>query len=151
MINQHGLRLGSLALALLTAGLLTGCGSQDPPSSDNLPSFVSMDEAYAAVDEILTCESDPVGEPIVPMAGGRLTSDQKLCAENVQIDLYPDEEALQGSYELWNGSQQGAVHLVRGANWMVVDVTVAAAGEATPWDLEGLAEELNGEYTQAGG
>jgi hypothetical protein len=73
-----------------------------------------------------------------------------LCSENVQIDLYLDEDALQKALEIWTGSNQGEVHLARGRNWMVVDVTDVATGEPTTWDIEGLADELNGEYSVAG-
>ncbi|MBG6226093.1 hypothetical protein IWX63_002679 [Arthrobacter sp. CAN_A2] len=109
-----------------------------------------MDEAYAAVDEVLGCDAGPAGEPIVPADGGALTSEQKLCSENVQIDLYPDEDSLQKALEIWSGSNQGEVHLARGSNWMVADITDVATGEPTTWDIEGLADELNGEYSVTG-
>lgn len=109
-----------------------------------------MDDAYAAVDEVLQCETDPTGEPIVPADEGRLTSEQRLCAENVQVDLYADAAALQTAYEIWSNSHQGTVQLVRGANWMVVDVTDVATGEPSTWDIESVADELNGEYSAVG-
>ncbi|MBE0011754.1 hypothetical protein DXT87_18615 [Arthrobacter sp. AET 35A] len=109
-----------------------------------------MDEAYAAVDRALGCDVDPVGEPIVPTDESVLTSEQKLCSENVQIDLYSSDDALQKALEIWNGSHQGEVRLALGGNWMVVDVTGVATGESTTWDIEGLAKELNAEYSVAG-
>ena len=113
---------------VLTVGSLAGCGTPGQADTEALPAFTSMDEAYAAVDEVLGCDAEPVGEPITPADGGALTSAQKLCAENVQIDLYPDEDALQRALEIWTGSDQGEVQLARGSNWMVVDVTDVATG-----------------------
>jgi hypothetical protein len=76
--------------------------------------------------------------------------EQRLCSENVQIDLYPDEAALAGGFEMWSGAHQGEVQLVRGRNWMVVDVTGVATGQPTTWDIERLAGELHGAYSVAG-
>ncbi|MBM7848112.1 hypothetical protein [Arthrobacter roseus] len=136
---------------LLAAVLLTGCSTQDQPGSENLSAFSSIDGVYEAVDQFLDCEADPVGEPIVPMGEtGQLTSEQRLCSENVQVDLYPDKKSLQESYKIWADSSQGEVHLVWGKNWLVVDVTGAVTGEPTGWDIERLAEELNGEYAVVG-
>ncbi|WP_146067450.1 hypothetical protein [Arthrobacter sp. SX1312] len=139
------------AAAVLTVGLLAGCSTPGQAHTDAPPAFTSMDEAYAAVDDVLGCEAEPAGDPIVPADGGALTSEQKLCSENVQIDLYPDEDSLRKAFEIWTGSNQGEVHLARGSNWMVVDVTAVATGEPTTWDIEGLAEDLHGEYAVAGG
>ena len=142
--------LCTAVVTVLTVGLLAGCGTPGQADTQALPAFTSMDEAYAAVDGVLGCDAEPTGEPITPADGAALTSEQKLCSENVQIDLYPDEDALQKALEIWTGSNQGEVHLARGSNWMVVDVTDVATGEPTTWDIEGLAEELNGEYSVAG-
>jgi hypothetical protein len=110
-----------------------------------------MDEAYAAVDNVLGCEPDPVGEPIVPMGDGvRLTSAQRLCFENVQIDLYTDQKALQESYQILSDTNQGKVHLVHGKNWMVVDFIQMATGQPSTRNIERLAKELNGEYAIVG-
>ena len=128
-------------------GSLAGCGTPEQAETEALPAFTSMDEAYAAVDGVLGCDADPVGEPIVPADGSALTSEQKLCSENVQIDLYSDEDALRKALEIWTGSDQGEVQLARGSNWMVVDLTDVATGESTTWDIEGLADELNAEYS----
>ncbi|WP_307080653.1 hypothetical protein [Arthrobacter agilis] len=141
---------GSAVMAVSLAVLLGGCGVQDRAEDGELPAFGSMDEAFSAVDAVLGCESDPAGEPIAPMDGGLLASEQRLCADNVQVDLYPDERSLEKSYGIWSGSQQGEVRLVRGGNWMVVDLTAVATGDPTPWDIEHLADELHGEYVVAG-
>lgn len=110
-----------------------------------------MDEAYTAVDDILDCASDPAGEPIVPMGDGvKLTSAQKLCFENVQIDLYADEDALRESYQILSDTNQGKVHLVHGKNWMVVDVSEMATAQPSKRNIERLAKELNGEYAVVG-
>lgn len=131
--------------------LLAGCAASDQVEDEDAAAFGSIDDAYTAIDEVLRCDSDPVGEPIVPMGeSGKLASEQRLCAEHVQIDLYPDEAALQSSYDIWADSHQGKVHLVRGDNWLVVDVTDAVTGAPTPWDIPRVAEELNGQYTTAG-
>ena len=135
---------------ILTIGSLAGCGTPGQADTKALPAFASMDEAYAAIDGVLRCDTDPVGEPIVPANGSALTSEQKLCSENVQIDLYPDEDSLQRALEIWTGSSQVEVQLARGSNWMVVDVTDVATGEPTTWDIEGLAEQLSGEYLVGG-
>ncbi len=142
---------GMAVAVLLAAVLLTGCSPQEPSGSENLSSFSSMVGAYDAVDQILGCEADAVGEPIVPMGeSGQLTSEQRLCSENVQVDLYPDKKSLEQSYKIWADSSQGEVRLVWGKNWMLVDVTGAVTGEPTGWDIERLAEELNGEYAAVG-
>ena len=118
-----------------------------------------MEDAYNAVDSALNCEEDPTGDPIVPMGDVQLTSEQKLCAASVQVDLYPNQESLDEAYDLWRTSSQGSVHIVRGANWMVVDTTrvqpvsggtTQASGGTTQWDLKGLADKLNGEYNEVG-
>ena len=142
--------LCAAAGTVLTVGFLAGCGTPGQAGTDPLPAFDSMDEAYAAVDAVLGCDADPVGEPIVPADGSALTSDQRLCSEHVQIDLYSDEDSLERAFEIWRGSNQGEVQLAHGSNWMVVDVTDVATGESTTWDIEGLAEELEGEYSTTG-
>jgi hypothetical protein len=145
-------RLPVIAVAtFLVAVPLTGCAAEDQPRVENLPVFSSIDEAYAAVDDILDCEPDPVGEPTVPMGDGvRLTSAQKLCFENVQIDLYVDQNALQESYQILSDTNQGKIHLVHGKNWMVVDFSQMATGRPSTRNIERLANELNGEYAIVG-
>jgi hypothetical protein len=145
-------RLQGNALAILLAATpLTGCAPQDQPSRENLQTFSSIDEAYTAVDNILGCEADPAGEPVVPMGDGvPLTSGQKLCFENVQLDLYPDQNALQESYQLLSDSHQGRIHLVQGMNWMVVDFSQMATGQPSTRNIKRLANELNGEYAVVG-
>lgn len=141
--------LGSAAGSFLALFLLVGCGAAS--AQDEGAAFSSIDDAYTAIDNVLKCDPAPVGEPIVPMGeSGKLASEQRLCSEHVQIDLYPDEAALQSSYDIWSESHQGKVHLVRGANWLVVDVTDAVTGGPTPWDIQRVAEKLNGQYTTAG-
>lgn len=137
--------------AFLVALPLTGCVAQDQPRGENLQAFSSIDEAYTAVDDILGCESDPVGEPVVPIGRAvQLTSTQKLCSENVQIDLCADQDALQESYQMLSDSNQGKIHLVRGKNWMVMDFSQMATGQPSTWNIERLAKELNGEYAIVG-
>ncbi|MFM9432580.1 hypothetical protein [Arthrobacter sp. MP_2.3] len=145
-------RLQDIALAtLLVAIPLTGCAPQDQPPRENLHTFRSIDEGYTAVDRILDCEADPAGEPVVPMGDGvPLTSAQKLCFENVQLDFYPNQDALQESYQLLSDSQQGKIHLVQGVNWMVVDFSQMATGQPSTRNIERLANELNGEYVVVG-
>jgi hypothetical protein len=144
-------RLPRTAVATaLMMGSLAGCGTPGHVETKSLPAFSSMDEAYAAVDGVLGCDADPVGEPIVPADGSALASEQQLCSENLHIDLYPNEEVLQKALEIWTGSDQGEVRIARGSNWMVVDVTEVATGEPTSWDIEGLAEDLEGEYSTTG-
>ena len=82
--------------------------------------------------------------------GVRLTSAQKLCFENVQIDLYTDQKALQESYQILSDTNQGKVHLVHGKNWMVVDFSQMATGQPSTRNIERLAKELNGEYAIVG-
>ena len=150
-MTKRGCLLEVAVAMFLVAALLTGCTPQDQPRGGNLRSFSSIDEVYAAVDDILGCESDPAGEPIVPIGDGvPLTSAQKLCFENVQLDLYPDQNALQESYQLLSDSNQGKIHLVHGKNWMVVDFSRMASGQPSRWNPERLANELNGEYASVG-
>jgi hypothetical protein len=137
--------------AFLVAVPVAGCSGEEQPGGENLQSFSSMDEAYTAVDEVLACEADPVGDPIVPMGDGiRLASAQKLCFENVQIDLYADEKSLRETYQILSDSNQGKIHLVHGKNWMVVDFSEMATGQASTRDIERLVKELNGEYVIVG-
>lgn len=143
--------LEAAVVAVLVAVPLTGCAPQDQPRGDNLRSFSSFDEAYTAVDGILGCESDPAGEPIVPMGDGvPLTSAQKLCFQNVQLDLYPDQNALEESYQLLSDSNQGGIHLVYGKNWMVIDFSPRGKPATPTWNTDRLAKELNGEYAIVG-
>ena len=144
-------RLLNIAVAIsLVAVPLTGCAGQQPRGEDP-QSFGSIDEAYAAVDDVLGCDSKPSGDPVVPMGDGvRLTSAQRLCSENVQIDLYPDQDAPEKSYQILADSSQGKIPLVRGNNWMVVDLSHMAGGQVSTFDLERLAEKLNGEYAVVG-
>lgn len=148
-------RISVIAVAtFLVAVPLSGCGgqeSQGEPRNEKSSEFSSIDEAYAAVDNILECEPDPSGEPIVPMGDGiRLTSAQKLCFENVQIDLYADRNALEESYQTLSDTNQGKIHLVRGDNWMVVDFSQMETGQPTTRNIERLAKELNGAYAVVG-
>ena len=138
--------------AFLVAGMLTGCAAQGHSTGEDLQMFSSIDEAYTAVDDILGCEPDPAGDPIVPMShGGQLTSAQKLCFENVQLDLYTDQNALQEGYRMLSDSNQGKVPLVHGKNWMVVDFSQIATGQPSTSNIQRLAKELNGEYSVVGG
>ncbi len=82
--------------------------------------------------------------------GVPLTSEQKLCFENVQLDLYPDQNALQESYQILSDTNQGKIHLVHGKNWMVVDLSQMATGQPSTKNIERLAKELNGEYAVVG-
>ena len=145
-------RLLDIAVAtFLVAVPLTGCAAQDEPRGENLQAFSSIDEAYTAVDDILGCASDLVGDPIVPIGDSvQLTSAQKLCFENVQIDLYADQDALRESYQILSDTNQGKVHLVHGKNWMVVDFSEMATGQPSTRNIERLAKELNGEYAVVG-
>lgn len=144
-------RLLDIVVAIsLVAVPLTGCAGQ-PPRGEDLQSFGSIDEVYAAVDDVLGCDSKPGGDPVVPMGDGvRRTSAQRLCSANVQIDLYPNQDALEESYQIWADSSQGKIPLVRGNNWMVVDLSQIAGGQVSTFDLERLAEKLNGEYAVVG-
>lgn len=143
--------LDSAVPTLLVVVALTGCAAQAQTPGENLQAFSSIDEAYAAVDDILDCEPDPVGEPIVPMGDGvPLTSAQKLCFENVQIDVYADQKTLHESYKMLSDSNQGKIHLVHGKNWMVVDLTEMASGQPSTRNIERVAKELNGEYAVVG-
>jgi hypothetical protein len=147
-------RMCSLVTAVATlsaAAIVAGCSIQGQARGNSPTAFGSIDEAYNAVDEVLKCESDPVGGPIVPMDGAvHLALEQRLCSENIQIDLYPDHDALQRSYQIWADSHQGKVHLVRGENWLVVDVTEVATGAPTSWNIESLTEKLTSEYSVVG-
>jgi hypothetical protein len=144
-------RLLDIAVAIfLVAVPLTGCAGQQPRDEDP-QSFGSIDEAYAAVDDVLGCDSKPGGDPVGPTGDGvRLTSAQKLCSENVQIDLYSNQDALEKNYQIWADSSQGKIPLVRGNNWIVVDLSQIAGGQVSTFSLERLAEKLNGEYAVAG-
>jgi hypothetical protein len=135
----------------LVAVPVTGCIVKEQPGGEDLQAFSSMDEAYTAVNDVLACEADPVGDPIVPMGDGiRLASAQKLCFEKVQIDLFADEKAFRETYQILSDSNQGKIHLVHGVNWMVVDFTEMATGQPSTRDIERLAEKLNGEYVTVG-
>lgn len=137
--------------AFLVAVPVTGCGAKEQPGGENLQGFSSMDEAYTAVSDVLGCEADPVGDPIVPMGDGiRLASAQKLCFEKVQIDLFADEKAFRETYQILSDSTQGKIHLVHGKNWMVVDFTEIATGQPSTRDIGRLVEGLNGEYVIVG-
>ena len=142
--------LGRATAVFGTVVLLTECTSQGQPDSEELPAFSSLEEAYAAVDESLGCEFDPAGEPIVPMGDGQLTFEQQLCAEHVQVDMYPNDDYLQRSLDMIADTNQGELQLVRGENWMVLDTTVIATDVPTNWDLEKLAQDLGGQYIVAG-
>ena len=82
--------------------------------------------------------------------GVPLTTAQKLCFENVQLDLYPDQNALRESYRLLSDTNQGKIHLVYGKNWMVVDFSRMASGQPSTCNTERLAKELYGEYASVG-
>ncbi|KQO81667.1 hypothetical protein ASF17_11020 [Frigoribacterium sp. Leaf263] len=105
-----------------------------------------MDQLVSAVDEHLGCDTDPAGDPVTPMDGDSVPTDQVLCLPHVQIDLYKDQAALDKALTLWSDTQQGPVPLVHGGNWMVVDLTGVATGEPSAVDLEGLASEMDAEY-----
>ena len=126
--------------------LLSGCSGTAAAGTDDLPTFTSMDQLVSAVDEHLSCDTDPAGDPVTPMNGDALPTDQVLCLPHVQIDLYGDQAALDKALDLWSDTQQGPVPLVHGGNWMVVDLTGVATGEPSAVDLEGLASEMDAEY-----
>ena len=147
--NRHFLNIAMAAF--LVAVPVTGCDANEQPGGGNLHGFGSMDEAYTAVNDVLACEADPVGDPIVPMGDGiRLALAQKLCFEKVQIDLFADEKAFRETYQILSDSNQGKIHLVHGKNWMVVDFTEMATGQPSTRDIKRLVKELNGEYVIIG-
>ena len=84
------------------------------------------------------------------MSDGQLTSEQRLCAEHVQVDMYPGSDRLQQSLDLYAETNQGELKLVRGENWMVLDATAVVTDDPTSWDLEQLAQDLGGEYIVTG-
>lgn len=140
----------SVAAALVVIPL-SACAAQEHPENENLAAFGSIDEAYSAVNAVLNCDSDPVGEPTVPMGDGvSLAAAQKLCFENVQIDLYRDQDALQKGYQLMSDSVQGRIDLVQGNNWMVVDFSEMRTGTPSTRNIERLAKELQGKYAVVG-
>lgn len=140
-VMQHSRFPGAALAAVLTVGLLTGCSAQEPSNNEDLTTFSSsVDEAYAAVDETLECETDPIGKPIIPADGGAPTPEQRLCWENVQLDLHPSPDALVKGLELWSNSRQGEVQILRGSNWMVVDRTNAVTGERTTQGIKQVAD-----------
>jgi hypothetical protein len=142
----------NIAMAAFIVALpVAGCGAEEQPGGGTLQGFSSMDAAYTAVDDVLAWQADPVGDPIVPMGDGiRLASAQKLCFENVQIDLYADQKAFSESYQILSDTNQGKIHVVRGKNWMVVDFSEMATGQASTRDIERLVKELDGEYVAVG-
>jgi hypothetical protein len=150
-VTERRLLLDIAVAAFLVTAPLTGCGAEEQTRGGNLQGFSSIDEAYRAVDGILDCNSDPVGEPIVPMGDGvALTSGQKLCFENVQIDFFADQVTLSESFQILSDSNQGKIHLVHGKNWMVVDFSEMATGQPSTRNIERLVKELHGEYAVVG-
>lgn len=74
----------------------------------------------AAVDDVLGCDPDPVGDPIVPADGGAVTSEQKLCTTEVQVDLYSDPME-------W---------IFEGIGTMLIGLVIGAgAGSAVTWQI----------------
>ncbi len=129
---------------------ITACTGQQKPTSD-LHSFNSIDEAFAAVDDVLDCDAQPVGDPIVPMGdGGKLVTAQRLCSQHVQVDLYPDPESVETSYRILADSRQGDINVVRGRNWMVVDFSALASGNPSTKNIERLTTKLKSEYSAVG-
>jgi hypothetical protein len=84
---MRGHSLGVAGITGFVAVLLTGCSDQEHSTGQEPPEYGPMDEAYSAVDAALGCESDPAGQPIVPVLNVQLTSEQKLSAEHVQLDI----------------------------------------------------------------
>ena len=82
--------------------------------------------------------------------GVALTSGQKLCFENVQIDFFADQVTLSESFQILSDSNQGKIHLVHGKNWMVVDFSEMATGQPSTRNIERLVKELHGEYAVVG-
>ncbi|MFF2843281.1 hypothetical protein [Paenarthrobacter sp. NPDC057981] len=140
----------AIGIACLVLAGITACTGQQKPAAD-LPSFNSIDEAFAAVDDVLECDPQPVGDPIVPMSDGRkLVSAQRLCSEHVQVDLYPDPESVEKSYKILADSRQGDISIVRGRNWMVVDFSAMTSGSPSTKDIERLSTKLKSEYSVVG-
>jgi hypothetical protein len=130
---------------------LSACAAQEQPENENLAAFGSIDEAYSAVNAVLDCDSDPAGEPTVPMGDGvSLAAAQKLCFENVQIDLYKDQEALREGYQLLTDTNQGPINVVQGNNWIVVDFSEMKTGTPSTRNIARLAKELQGRYAVVG-
>ncbi|MFC8038869.1 hypothetical protein ACFUOZ_05900 [Paenarthrobacter sp. NPDC057355] len=147
MKRKRSVAIGIVCLVL--AGI-TACTGQQKLTSE-LHSFNSIDEAFAAVDDVLECNPQPVGDPVVPMSDGvKLVSAQRLCSEHVQVDLYPDQESVEKSYKILAGSRQGDINIVRGSNWMVVDFSAVASGSPSTKNIERLSTKLRSEYSVVG-
>jgi hypothetical protein len=146
MERKRSVAIGIVCLAI--AGITACTGQQDPA---DLQSFNSIDEAFAVVDDVLECDPQPAGDPIVPMSDGvKLASAQRLCSEHVQVDLYPDPESVEKSYKILAGSRQGDINVVRGRNWMVIDFSAMTSGSPSTKNIERLATKLTSEYSVVG-
>ena len=141
---------GSLALVI---GACSACATSEP-STDNLPSYSSLEDARQAVAEHLDCQEDPPAPTAVMGSNGQIPSESVKCTQTVEIFHFQSPDARDEAYALMANAagSQGSVYFAEGKNWFVVDYSEVGIGDAStvpePVDLSVLSEPLGTRFTE---
>ncbi|CEA06904.1 hypothetical protein BN1051_00208 [Arthrobacter saudimassiliensis] len=146
--NRGAANLGALIL-LIGAG--TAC-TADAPSTEDLPSYNSLEAARQAVSGQLDCQEDPPPPTEVMGSNGQLPAESVKCTRTVEIFYFESPEARDEAYTLMSNAagSEGSVYFAEGRNWFVVDYSEVGVGggDPEPLDLSALSEPLGTRFTE---
>jgi hypothetical protein len=139
------------ALLALVVGACSGCTAEEP-STDDLPSYNSLEETRQAVSERLNCQDDPPDSTVVFGDDGPIHTESVKCTQTVEVFYFDSQEARDDTYTLMSDAAEsgGSVYFAEGRNWFVVDYSEVGLGNADPEpvDLSVLSEPLGTRFTE---
>lgn len=116
-----------------------------------LPAFDSLDDTYRAVDNHVGCAKDIHGPPITILNSTQPTGQSRMCTDTVEILWFETSETHQEARSMAASAADpsGAVHIVEGANWLVVDLSEVQRRSfpGRGIDMRELAVALDARYT----
>lgn len=148
---MHSLVKKRMLLASAT-GMLFIAASCTP--SEALPAYGSMDDVYRAVDGHVGCASHTHGDPVAMSSSIQPAGDSRMCTNSVEILWFQTSETHQEarSAAASAADPSGAVYIVEGANWFVVDLSEVRPRSFPDREInmKELAAALNAKYSIEG-
>ncbi|MCC3265229.1 hypothetical protein [Arthrobacter gengyunqii] len=148
MLLKNRIAAGTFVLLI---GASSGCAAAQP-STDDLPSFSSLEDARQAVANQLDCLEDPPSPTAVMGSTGRIPAESVKCTQTVEILYFESAEARDEAYNVMGDAagSEGSVYFAEGRNWFVVDFSEVGVGttDPEPLDLSALSEPLGTRFTE---